>query len=188
MLHILSVWTSPDCAYAGTADSTILAAQRGVVLSNCTPDVMTRVCIDVTVGIAFIYFALTCALLLLKLSQHRKLPYRRIQVGTVFFRLQVSPQDWNLISYVHNIMTSMDGNTLLDCNTWLTQVCMTHLCIANFTHVPSASSSVIFSAVILLHHALETLYGLHVRVLQMQVQVCCIQLSCSYWRFTLMAS
>ncbi|DBA74569.1 TPA: hypothetical protein ACH3X2_009444 [Trebouxia sp. C0005] len=73
----------------GAADSTIHAIQRGVVLSNCTPDVMTRVCIDVMVGIACIYFAVTCVLLMLKLSAHRKVAYRRIQVGTVFFRLQL---------------------------------------------------------------------------------------------------
>ncbi len=101
----LSACKSPDCASAGSADSTILAIQRGMVLSNCAPDVMTRVCIDVMVGIALVYFAITCALLMLKLSAHKKVAYRRIQVGTIFFRLQVSPQDQNSVSYVHNIMT-----------------------------------------------------------------------------------
>ncbi|KAA6428794.1 MAG: hypothetical protein FRX49_01669 [Trebouxia sp. A1-2] len=64
----------------GAADNTINAIQRGVVLSNCTPDVMTRVCIDTMVGIACIYFAVTCVLLMLKLSAHRKVAYRRIQL------------------------------------------------------------------------------------------------------------
>ena len=58
---------------------------------------MTRVCIDTMVGIACIYFAVTCVLLMLKLSAHRKVAYRRIQVGTVFFRLQVSSQHQNYV-------------------------------------------------------------------------------------------
>ena len=60
---------------------------------------MTRVCIDVMVGIAVVYFAIICALLMLKLSAHRKVAYRRIQVGTVFFRLQVSSQDQNCVFF-----------------------------------------------------------------------------------------
>ncbi len=49
------------------------------------------------VGIAFIYFAVTCALLMVKLREHRKVAYRRIQVGTVFFRLQVRPHRQSLL-------------------------------------------------------------------------------------------
>ncbi len=46
--------------------------------------------------------------------------------------------------------------------------------------MPSTSLSVIFSEVILLHRVLDMLYGLRAQLLQMQVQVCCIQLTYSY--------
>jgi len=68
---------------------------RGIYFDNCEPDLLTRATIDVTVGIAIVYFAATCTLLLQKLSRHRKLSYRLIQVGTVFTRLQVSSKDQN---------------------------------------------------------------------------------------------
>ena len=41
------------------------------------------------VGMALLYFIATCALIFWKLNRHKKMPYRQIQVGTVFFRLQV---------------------------------------------------------------------------------------------------
>ncbi|KAA6428561.1 MAG: hypothetical protein FRX49_01437 [Trebouxia sp. A1-2] len=62
---------------------------RGIYFDNCEPDLLTRATIDVTVGIAFVYFAATCTFLLQKLNKHRKLSYRLIQVGTVLTRLQL---------------------------------------------------------------------------------------------------
>ncbi|DBA92558.1 TPA: hypothetical protein ACH3X1_002782 [Trebouxia sp. C0004] len=64
------------------------AFRRGIYFDNCEPDLLTRVTIDVTVGIAMVYFAATCTLLLQKLSRHKKLSYRQLQVGTVFTKLQ----------------------------------------------------------------------------------------------------
>ena len=110
----LSVCKTADCASAGSPDSTILALQRGVVLSNCAPDVLTRVCIDVMVGLACIYFAITCALLMLKLSAHRKMAYRRIQVGTVFFRLQVSSQRTELCFFREREIVKARENHVCD--------------------------------------------------------------------------
>ena len=72
------------------ANSATAAFQRGVILSSCESDLLTRVCVDVTVGLALVYFAVTCALILMKLSMHKKFSYRMIQMGSVFFRLQVS--------------------------------------------------------------------------------------------------
>ena len=42
------------------------------------------------VGMTLLYFALTCTLILRKLNAHKKVSYRLIQTGTVYFRLQVS--------------------------------------------------------------------------------------------------
>ena len=82
-------------AFAGSqrgADSAMAAFQRGVILSSCESDLLTRVCVDVTVGLALVYFAVTCALILMKLNRHKKVSYRRVQLGILFFRLQVNPQ------------------------------------------------------------------------------------------------
>ena len=43
------------------------------------------------VGLTLLYFALTCALILGKLNAHKKVSYRLIQTGIVYYRLQVSP-------------------------------------------------------------------------------------------------
>ena len=72
-----------------SADYLMQAYKSGVYVDNCEPDLLTRVTIDVTVGIALVYFAATCALLLWKLNSHKKLSYRRIQVGNSFFKMQV---------------------------------------------------------------------------------------------------
>ena len=75
------------------AEGAVLASQRGVIFDSCGPDLFTRVTVGTMVGIALLYFAATCALLLWKLNRHKRMPYRQTQVGTVFFRLQVSSQD-----------------------------------------------------------------------------------------------
>lgn len=74
------------------AEGAVLASQRGLIFDSCGPDLFTRVTVGTMVGIALLYFAATCALLLWKLNRHKRMPYRQTQVGTVFFRLQVSSQ------------------------------------------------------------------------------------------------
>ena len=66
------------------------AFQRGVFFDSCEPDLLTRVAVDVAVGLAIVYFAVTCALIVRKLHIHKKLSWRLVQLGNVFFRLQVS--------------------------------------------------------------------------------------------------
>ena len=78
------------------AEYLVQAFKSGVFVDNCEPDLLTRVTIDVTVGIALVYFAATCALLLWKLSSHKKLSYRRIQVGNAFFKMQVGRSNTNM--------------------------------------------------------------------------------------------
>jgi len=107
----ISWHVSSHVVFAGSsrrdAEYEVLAFERGVYSTSCEPDVLTRVCIDVTVGIAFLYFAVTCALLLRKLNLHKKVSYRMIQVGTVFFRLQVSPEDQSAFLFNKPALTSM---------------------------------------------------------------------------------
>lgn len=74
----------------GLSDNAMLAFQRGVTLNSCESDLPTRVCVDVTVGLALVYFAVTCVLILMKLNRHKKASYRRVQMGILFFRLQVN--------------------------------------------------------------------------------------------------
>ena len=94
LLHAYLVQLFQDSACTGSQrkafDSAMAAFQRGAILDSCQPDLLTRVSVDVTVGLALVYFAVTCALILVKLNMHKKFSYRMIQMGTVFFRLQVS--------------------------------------------------------------------------------------------------
>ena len=95
---LVSIWWVPCCvhfvttgAYAGSARR--LAddvARRQEVFNSCGSDLFTRIDIGTMVGMALLYFVATCALIFWKLNRHKSMHYRQIQVGTVFFRLQVS--------------------------------------------------------------------------------------------------
>ena len=67
----------------------MLALERHDIHSSCSPDLLTQVCTNVTVGLAIVYFTVTCALILWTLNRHKMVPYREVQDGYVFFRLQV---------------------------------------------------------------------------------------------------
>ena len=67
----------------------MLALERLDIHSLCSPDMLTQICTNVTVGLAIVYFMVTCALILWTLNRHKMVPYREVQDGYVFFRLQV---------------------------------------------------------------------------------------------------
>ena len=55
----------------------------------CPVDKGTRLGIDAGEALAAIYFIITCALLLRKLSYLKKLPYSGVKRGLVYFTIQV---------------------------------------------------------------------------------------------------
>lgn len=89
LVHSVTITASAGSARR-QADGVALESQRGNVFSNCAPDLLTRITVGTMVGMALLYFVATCALIFWKLNRHKKMPYRQIQLGTVFFQLQVS--------------------------------------------------------------------------------------------------
>ena len=73
--------------------------KTGLILSICQADTVTKASIYVMVALGIVYFALTALILLLKLQKFKQLPYTTVQVGIVFYRLQVG-QASGLLSHV----------------------------------------------------------------------------------------
>ena len=64
--------------------------QSGGIVSSCSIGATTQIYVDCAVAVAFLYFAVTCFLLMRKLRVFNSLPYDKTQSAIVFIRLQVS--------------------------------------------------------------------------------------------------
>lgn len=62
----------------------------GLAAPSCIIGLRNEICIYLEVGVSIGYFVATCYLYAWKLRQHKRFPLRVVQVGMLFFRLQVS--------------------------------------------------------------------------------------------------
>ena len=79
-------------------------------VATCHAPTNIQVCIYFIVGISIAFFTLICALCSWKLRQHKKLPFRVVQIGTLYFRLQVRV---NSLSCHHTCIVACNCNRLL---------------------------------------------------------------------------
>ena len=64
----------------------------GMAASSCAIDARNQICVYFMVGVSIGYFVVICYLCFWKLKQHKRFPIRVVQVGMLYFRLQVSLQ------------------------------------------------------------------------------------------------
>lgn len=96
--------TTPNCpsnyfaglkALCAAVDQHVFLAMRplcspGMTAASCNIDYRNRICVYLVVGASIGYFMVICYLCFWKLKQHKRFPIRVVQVGMLYFRLQVS--------------------------------------------------------------------------------------------------
>ena len=66
------------------------ACKQHVSIGDCRPSTTTEVFVFITVGVALVYFLITYVLLVWKMQKHKAVSYHIVQMGSLFYRLQVT--------------------------------------------------------------------------------------------------